>query len=73
MQERSYVLLPRLLKSPRVVTVRKTSNAGPVTVEESTGVLVFLVFFLTLCAWLSWRWWVRPFREGGREALRLAI
>ena len=71
-EQHSYLLIPHVLVSPSVVTVGIEASGAPV-IRSSGGNLLFFGVIVALCGWLVWRWWVKPIRAGGREALRLAI
>jgi hypothetical protein len=61
----SYLLLPRVLVSPELITVDETVSDGgqkrEVDVSRSPGRLLLLLSFLGSCVWLTLRWWVDPF------------
>ena len=70
---RSYVLIPRVFESPALVSVHWTGDLSRrETTESRTGFLVFVVANI-LFVYLAWRWWVKPYRDHGREGLRRAV
>jgi hypothetical protein len=70
---RSYLLFPRILKTPRVVYVSAPGDGHQATVEESAVGFWLLVLAVGLCGWATWTWWIAPCRVGGLGGLRRAI
>ena len=59
--QRSYILVPSVLRDPKVVTVIQ-DNKGSVQVAESTFAFVFLVIWYGLCLIGTWWFWFRSKR-----------
>ena len=65
--QRSYILLPSVFFSPRVVSVSEELPAGTIHVEESVSRFMVVVFNWCFCLVGTWYFWIRPARIARRS------
>ena len=72
-KQRTYLLFPRALRDPSLVSVTLDVGSGRIATDENAGALWFLLAVVALCAWATWRWWVRPIKALGWQKFREAV
>jgi hypothetical protein len=72
-KQRTYLLFPRVLRDPGLVSVTLDVSSGQITTDESAGGLWFLLVVIAFCVWATWRFWIRPIKTLGWKKFREAV
>ena len=72
-KQRTYLLFPRVLRDPGLVSVTLDVSSGQIATDESFGALALFVAVVALCVWGTWRLWIQPIRKLGWEKFREAV
>jgi len=72
-RQRTYAFVPDVFRDLGLVAVTHFPTTGQIRTERYPWSLIYVIVFLAMCSWATWRLWIRPIRTMGWEKFRRTV